>query len=229
MGVGNPLMRDDGIGPRVIEMLRSGYTFPDNVEVVDAGTMSFMILDLLRGVDHLIIIDAMQDTEYPPGTVLRMTPEEIAPNQVAHSLHDLRLVDVLQAAELMGSTPQTIAFGVQIESIEEWVLELSAPVDARGPHRGGRRARRAQDARHRAARLRGRSTSTRRSSAPCGPTLRCPTRRPTARSPARHAEPSRDLAQRPRDAIGRCPPRRGPHGRTGLAQSPTTGSRVRRA
>jgi hydrogenase maturation protease len=130
MGVGNPLMRDDGIGPRVIEMLRAGYTFPDNVEVVDAGTMSFMILDLLRGVDHLIIIDAVQDTEYPPGTVLRMTPEEIAPNQVAHSLHDLRLVDVLQAADLMGSTPQTIAFGVQIDTIEEWVLELSAPVDA---------------------------------------------------------------------------------------------------
>jgi hydrogenase maturation protease len=133
MGVGNPLMRDDGIGPRVIELLRTGYTFPDNVEVVDAGTMSFMILDLLRGVDRLIIIDAVDNTEEPPGTVLRMTPEEIAPNQVAHSLHDLKLVDVLQAADLMGSTPQTIAFGVQIEEIVEWVLELSTPVEAAVP------------------------------------------------------------------------------------------------
>ena len=25
LGVGNPLMRDDGIGPRVIEMLSAGY------------------------------------------------------------------------------------------------------------------------------------------------------------------------------------------------------------
>jgi hydrogenase maturation protease len=133
MGVGNPLMRDDGIGPRVIEMLRAGYTFPDNVEVVDAGTMSFMILDLLRGVDRLIIIDAVDNTDEPPGTVLRMTAEEIAPNQVAHSLHDVRLVDVLQAADLMGSTPETIAFGVQIELIEEWVLELSASVEAAVP------------------------------------------------------------------------------------------------
>lgn len=133
MGVGNPLMRDDGIGPRVIELLRTGYTFPDNVEVVDAGTMSFMILDLLRGVDRLIIIDAVDNTEAVPGTVFRMTPEEIAPNQVAHSLHDLRLVDVLQAADLMGSTPETIAFGVQIEVIEEWVLELSPSVETAVP------------------------------------------------------------------------------------------------
>jgi len=133
LGVGNPLMRDDGVGPRVIELLRAGFTFPEGVEVVDAGTMSFMILDLLRGVDRLIIIDAVRDTDEPPGTVFRMTPDEIAPNQIAHSLHDVRLVDVLQAAELMGSTPETIAFGVQIEAIEEWVLELSEPVEAAVP------------------------------------------------------------------------------------------------
>ncbi len=133
MGVGNPLMRDDGIGPRVIELLRSGYSFPDNVEVVDAGTMSFMILDLLRGIDRLIVVDAVKDTGSPAGTVFRLTPEEIAPNQVAHSLHDVRLIDVLQAADLMGSTPETSAIGVQIDAIEEWVLELSEPVEAAVP------------------------------------------------------------------------------------------------
>lgn len=133
MGVGNPLMRDDGIGPRVVELLRSGYSFPDNVDVVDAGTMSFMILDLFRDIDQLIVIDAIQGTEHPAGTVLILTPEEIAPNQVKHSLHDTRLVDVLQAAELMGYTPKTVAIGVQIESIEDWVLELSPACDAAVP------------------------------------------------------------------------------------------------
>lgn len=128
MGVGNPLMRDDGIGPRVIEMLLGGYSFPDNVELVDAGTMSFMILDLLRGVDDLILVDAMQDTASPAGTVVVLTPEEIAPNQVKHSMHDVGIVDVLQAAELMDRAPATVAIGVQIESIEQWVLELSQPV-----------------------------------------------------------------------------------------------------
>jgi hydrogenase maturation protease len=133
MGVGNPLMRDDGIGPRVVEVLLSGYTFPDNVEIVDAGTMSFMILDLLRGIDNLILVDAMQDTDSPAGTVVVLTPEEISPNQVKHSMHDVGIVDVLQAAELMGRAPDPVAIGVQIESIEQWVLELSDPVSAAIP------------------------------------------------------------------------------------------------
>lgn len=133
MGVGNPLMRDEGVGPRVVELLRSGYDFPDNVEVVDAGTMGFMILDVMRGFDRMIVVDAVKGTGHPAGTVFLLTPDEIAPNQVMHSLHDTRLVDVLQAAELIDITPETIAVGVQIDAIEEWVLELSEPVEKAVP------------------------------------------------------------------------------------------------
>jgi hydrogenase maturation protease len=133
MGVGNPLMRDDGIGPRVVEMLLAGYEFPQNVEIVDAGTMSYMILDLFREIDRLIIIDAVRETGHPAGTVMKMTPEEIAPNQQPHSMHDIALIDILQAADLMGSAPQAVCVAVQIEAIEDWVLELSAPVEAALP------------------------------------------------------------------------------------------------
>ena len=133
LGVGNPLMGDDGIGPRVVEMLRAGYRFPNHVDVVDAGTMSFMILDLLRDIDRLIVIDAVNHTEHPPGTVVVLSPEQIAPNEVKHSMHDIALVDVLQAAALIDRAPETTAIGVQIESIEEWVLELSGPVEAAVP------------------------------------------------------------------------------------------------
>lgn len=137
LGVGNPLMRDDGVGPRVVELLLSGYEFPDNVEVVDSGTMSFMIIDVIKDADRLVVVDAVKETGQPAGTVFRMTPDEIAPNSVYHSLHDTRLVDVLQAVELMGSTPETIAIGVQIDTIEEWVLELSDPVAAAIPIAAG--------------------------------------------------------------------------------------------
>jgi hydrogenase maturation protease len=133
MGVGNPLMGDDGVGPRVVEMLLAGYTFPDNVDVVDAGTLSFMILDLLRGIDNLILIDAMQGADTPAGTVVVLTPEEIAPNQVKHSMHDVGIVDVLQAADFMDRAPETVAVGIQIGAIEQWVLELTEPVAAAAP------------------------------------------------------------------------------------------------
>jgi len=134
MGIGNPLMRDEGVGPRVAELLMAGFDFPEHVEVVDAGTMGLGILDLLRDIDHLVVIDAVQGTEHPAGTVVIMSPEEIAPNQVLHSLHDMRLADVLQnAALIIDDMPSAVVIGVQIERIEEFVLELSPACEAALP------------------------------------------------------------------------------------------------
>jgi hydrogenase maturation protease len=133
LGVGNPLMRDEGVGPRTVELLLEGYEFPADVEVMDAGTMGYMMLDVLRGRDRVLIVDAIKDTGMAPGTVLLLSAEDIAPNTVLHSMHDLRVVDVLAAASLMGIEPETRCVGVQIESIEEWVTELSEPVEAAIP------------------------------------------------------------------------------------------------
>jgi len=133
MGVGNPLMKDEGAGPRTVEILMNGFVFPDNVEVVDCGTMGYTILDVIREVDYLIIVDAFNSDDLEPGEVVRLEPDDFAPSQVMHSLHDVRLPEVLQAASLIGATPVTIAIGIQIEEIAEWVLELSAPVEAALP------------------------------------------------------------------------------------------------
>lgn len=133
MGVGNPMMRDEGAGPRTVEIIMRSFDFPDNVEVVDCGTMGYMILDILRDVDRLIIIDALRDPDLEPGTVVRLEPDQFAPNQVLHSLHDIRLPEVLKAASLIGRAPEAVAIAIQIESIEEWVLELSPPVEAALP------------------------------------------------------------------------------------------------
>lgn len=137
IGVGNPLMRDEGAGVRTVELLMSGYEFPEHVTVMDAGTMGLTILDVLRGVERLIVVDAIQNSGHAPGTVVLMTPEDMAENQVMHSLHDVRIVDVLAHAAMMGHTPRTSVVGIQIERIEEWVLELSVPVEEALPVAAG--------------------------------------------------------------------------------------------
>jgi len=106
LGVGNVLQRDEGIGPRIVEEIERHYQLPLHVQVVDAGTMGLGMLYLLRDVDYLLVADAVRGTGHAPGTVLRISPEAFAPNQVIHSLHDMRLVDVLQAAQLIGIQPR---------------------------------------------------------------------------------------------------------------------------
>lgn len=130
LGIGNPLVGDEGVGVRVAAELMTRWRFPEHVDVVDAGTMGYGMLDLLGQAAHVILVDAVDGTELPAGTVMRLTPEELAPSQVLHSLHDVRLVDVLVAAELTGRTPHIEVVGVQIEQMLPGVTELTGPVES---------------------------------------------------------------------------------------------------
>lgn len=132
LGIGNILMKDEGVGCRVVEELYARYEFPDNVDLDDSGTMGMTILNLLRQYDFVLVVDAVDGTGHPGGTVVRLDPEDIAPNQVMHSLHDTRFVDVLKAAELIGVMPEGHVVGIQVEDMapEELTIGLSEPVEA---------------------------------------------------------------------------------------------------
>jgi len=133
MGVGNPLMRDEGVGNAVVDLLQRSYRESENVRFVDAGTMGMSILNLFRDVDYLLVIDAVQGTGEKPGTVVLMTPDDVAANQVMHSLHDMRLVDVLQAAELLETRPAADFVGVEVAEIVHMQPGLTAVVEAAVP------------------------------------------------------------------------------------------------
>jgi hydrogenase maturation protease len=133
LGVGNPLMRDDGFGPRVAEMLLKGYDFPDNVEVIDVGTMSFAILNLLVDRDHLVVVDAVHGTENLIGSVMRLSPDQVASSEVSHTVHDRPVADVLQAVKLLGGSPSTVVVAVQIGTIVDAMPQLSPEVEAAVP------------------------------------------------------------------------------------------------
>ncbi|MCL2746839.1 MAG: hydrogenase maturation protease [Coriobacteriia bacterium] len=129
MGAGNIIMGDEGVGPTALDYLHKHYDFPENVALLDVATTGISMLPNLEGMDHLIIIDAADDSGHPPGTVIFYTPEDLADQQVMHSAHDQRLTDVLFAAKLTGiELKSVVVVGVQVESLEHFVLELSEPV-----------------------------------------------------------------------------------------------------
>ena len=133
MGLGNPLMRDEGVGVRVAEVLMETFDFPEHVTVLDASTMGMSILNLFQDADYMLVVDAIDGTGEEPGTVVRLAPEDIAPNQVLHSLHDIRFVDVLQAAELMGSPVVGECIAVQVKDMSEMSIGLTPAVEAAVP------------------------------------------------------------------------------------------------
>ena len=110
-------MLDDGVGPAVYERLRSDYRFPEDVELFDAGCLGMAMLPIIRDHDFVLTVDAVDETGSEPGTVFRFEPDAIAGHGVMQSLHDLRLIDVLQAAELVGYTAEGLCFGMQVENM----------------------------------------------------------------------------------------------------------------
>jgi len=133
IGIGNPLVEDEGVGVRIAEILMQSWDFPPRVTVMDAGTMGMGMLQLFRDFDRLVIIDALDGTGEPPGTVMHMDPEDLATSQVLHSLHDIKLSDVLLNAELMGIKPEVDFIGIQVGSMRELVTDMTPEVEAALP------------------------------------------------------------------------------------------------
>ena len=134
LGAGNTVMADEGIGPVALASLHEQFDFPPEVELLDVATTGLAMLSYLKGYDHLIVLDAAQDSGHGPGTVIFYTPEDLAAQQVMHSAHDQRLTDVLRAAAFTGiELKSVVVVGVQIARLAEFVLELSEPVAAAVP------------------------------------------------------------------------------------------------
>ena len=132
LGIGNILLRDEGVGVRVIEQMREMH-LPDDVELVDGGTAGADLLDVLAERRKVIVIDAVQ-ADCEPGIVLRFTADDLVrPNGVGMSLHELGLGEALTMTRQLGCAPEdVVVFGIKPKNIE-CGLELSAEIAASVP------------------------------------------------------------------------------------------------
>ena len=115
LGLGNILSGDEGFGVRVAERLYSRYAFPDNVEIVDAGTQGHPLLAFVERATRLLLLDAV-DFGLQPGTTVEKDSTGIPAYLSAHkmSLHQNSFSEVLGLAALRGALPRRCALlGVQ--------------------------------------------------------------------------------------------------------------------
>jgi hydrogenase maturation protease len=134
LGLGNPLMGDDGLGLAVLERLRSEWEVPTHVDLVDGGTWGMNLLPIIEDADRLILIDAIR-TGAAPGTLVTLERANL-PRYLAHKLspHQIDLKEVLALAELRGTLSEaTVAIGAEpavVELSTELTPLLEAQVDA---------------------------------------------------------------------------------------------------
>jgi hydrogenase maturation protease len=132
LGVGNILLRDEGVGVRVVEAMAQ-QTLPPGVEIFDGATAGLDLLDTLAHRRKVILIDAM-DGEAEPGTVLRLQQEDLVqPDGAGCSLHELGVLETLIIARRLGIAPrEVVILGVRPFDVS-CGLELSPQMARRIP------------------------------------------------------------------------------------------------
>ena len=132
LGVGNILLSDEGFGVRVVEALLQRFHFPEDVEVLDGGTLGIELMRFMEGTQRLLLIDAMIHGPSEPasfheirGDAVRLYFKEKV------SMHELGIQEVLASLTVMEKPIwEIVVFGVVPVSLEIG-LTLTPPVAAR--------------------------------------------------------------------------------------------------
>jgi len=132
LGVGNLLLRDEGVGVHLVHLLKATNRQYSNVELIDAGT-SMNIPAIIDKADKLIILDAVNGGK-EPGTIYHFNLEEIDHRwNIPLSFHQLGVLDSLRILELLGKKPKNImVIGIEPKLIE-WGTELTPEIQAKLP------------------------------------------------------------------------------------------------
>ena len=130
LGVGNPILRDDGVGIHVAEELKKQIKKPD-ITIDNAFTGGMNLLDLMVDHDRAILIDAVKRKEGKLGDVNIFDLGELSAFHTCNP-HDVSLPQALDLAKKLGHKriPNDIKLvGINIgEFNSEFGEELSSEI-----------------------------------------------------------------------------------------------------
>lgn len=133
LGVGNILYTDEGVGVRVVEHLQAGYSFSENVILMDGGTLGTRLMGPILEADFLIVVDAVLGGD-PPGAIYRLTGDDLRKSLAfKDSMHQTDLVDTLIYCGLVGNRPDAVVVGIEPEDYQSMAVELSPTLAKRVP------------------------------------------------------------------------------------------------
>ena len=137
LGMGNPILRDDRIGLRVLEELE-GLSLDSDV-ILQTSTLSGMnLLECLIGFDRAILVDAIQ-TGGEPGSVYRLTPRDFIARHAFPHLHNIDFFQTLSWSRgLIPDLPDDVVIiGVEVKEVSNFGEDLTPEVERSVPRAVG--------------------------------------------------------------------------------------------
>lgn len=133
VGLGNPLMRDEGVGIKVVTQLERDCGSASRVDYLDGGTGGVALVHAMADREKAVFIDCARMSQCP-GTICRFEAGDVASKKEMPemSLHEADLMEIIHLADQLGQCPdKVVIFGIEPRSIEpghELTSELQGKV-----------------------------------------------------------------------------------------------------
>jgi len=142
LGLGNPLLGDDGVGWRIVEAVQQeggiapGCPTPE-VELDWHAGGGLALMERMIGYQRAIIVDAMQSERGPVGSVHCCAMEDLPQTAAGHlvSAHETSLATALAVGRRLGADlPEAVVIvAVEARPVLEFSEQLSPDVAAAVP------------------------------------------------------------------------------------------------
>ena len=131
LGLGNDLYGDDGVGIQVVRKLQNQIT---GVDFDEASVSGLELVEMLRGYEHVIIVDAVKTEGGRPGDIYKLSPSDI-PTLHGASPHDVDFRTSIEFGEkFIGDMPKKIdIYGIEVDNVTEFGEDLTSDVEKSVP------------------------------------------------------------------------------------------------
>lgn len=130
IGLGNPIMTDDGVGIKVARELKSRLSPGSEVDVVELYAGGIRLMDAMMGYEKAVIIDAIVTGNSVPGKIFRLSPDDLLTTRNTISTHDMNLPTALELGRMLGiRLPAEIRiWGIEAEDVDTFGESLTDDV-----------------------------------------------------------------------------------------------------
>jgi hydrogenase maturation protease len=151
LGLGNPILRDDGAGWRVVAEVESGLrsngfsrsgmaeaitTKREEIEFDCAALGGLALMERLIGYERVVLVDAIQTRGGTPGAVYRLTLDDL-PTLHVNAAHDATLKAAMELGRRLGAqlpaAPDIAIVAIEAEDVLDFGEGLSPAIEAAVP------------------------------------------------------------------------------------------------
>ena len=135
IGLGNPILGDDGVGWKIVEKISDQLSVISDQSSIELDCVSLGGLSLMErmiGFQRAILVDSMETGQGPAGSVRVYKLEELPNPSAGHSAsaHDTSLITALDTAKAMGlPIPESVEIvAIEAKNVYDFSEELSPAV-----------------------------------------------------------------------------------------------------